>query len=219
MTTTTGHAYKPSPSQEGGDADESPSPTGMQPRGNLDDAADGLSGAEVIARASLHKGLGNGDTPLEDPHGYEEASDYTMRQRLGLRPVFYANDDGLESHPDQRPCPPWCVRTGTEYGHEIDPGRPFVAEHSTDLISLAASCYRGEFQRDPVRGVAPATIEVGLRQLGQGGQRIDVYLRQERDGEHMFTKQLALSPTDAGELVTVLSYLLAQAEAAEAMRQ
>lgn len=176
------------------------------------------AGAHLLANLDESEDSGAGAL-LEDPNGWEEASEYTRRQQLGLRAVYFPDTQEPGSHPDQRPCPPWCAIGASEYDHEIEPGAPFLAEHSTEPIGIAASVYRGTHHRGArTPGVSAATIETHMRQLGQGGQRIEVYLRQERDGEECYTKQLALGVTDAAELATVLSYLVAQADAGEALR-
>ena len=163
---------------------------------------------------------GRVSTPLEDPNGWELPEEYAIRQQLGLRPASYPASDAPATHPDQRPCPPWCTGTGGDSDHEIDPARPFVASHNTDMIATAASAYRGTVDSGAGRLVAPTTIETMLEQLGQGGQRIHVYLRHYPlpRSEMSWTKLLALSITDAAELATVLTHLIAQADAGDALR-
>jgi hypothetical protein len=173
---------------------------------------DDVGSADPIA-----EGLGGADSLIEDPNDWEEPHDYTLRQRLGLRPVSYPESG---THPDQRPCPPWCVVKESEYDHEIDPARPFTAEHYTNMIATVASAYTGTTTRSGGRLVTPATIETMMQQLGDGRQRINVYLRHypEPQRKISWTRQLALGVTDAKELVTVLSYLIGQAEAGEVLR-
>lgn len=151
---------------------------------------------------------------VEDPDQYEEDEDYTIREHLGLRPDDYSNANYTKgSHPDRRPCPPWCwVGRHPEYDHEILPDRPMTAHHTMDGVpSIVASRYPGKMCGTPDdRQVHTATIEPRLDQFGQEDPRIDIALRTySANGEqHYENDQLLMSVADAKELVKVLALLI-----------
>lgn len=159
-----------------------------------------------------------GQCLLKDPAGWEEGRDYTTRVQLGLRPVSYSADMEMGSHPDQRGCPSWCWTGQHEnFGHEINADSPMVALHTSDEISLVASKYIGEHVAH-YETVTPATWKVDLRQAGQGRPSIRVSLRQHKKGTPPVREHMALAISDAREMVTVLSYLIAMVDADEALK-
>lgn len=138
-----------------------------------------------------------------------------VRQLLGLRPDAYA-DDGIDRHPDRRPCPSWCWvgQSGGVYDHEVYAEHPMEAEHHHGPIpSVVASLYQGSIVRDgDVNYVQAATIEPHLEQVGQGAPVIRVSLRHWKGRESKYAEILRLSLTDAQELATALTYLVETAE-------
>lgn len=149
---------------------------------------------------------------IEDPHEFEEPEEFTLRQYLGLRPITLV-DDGMEgTHPDRRPCPPWCDLGNSEHGHSVEPSSPYAAEHSSVIVSLAASHYEGSAEHSAgQRFIAPATIECWLRQSGQGDTTIKVSLRHDGGGPK-WQERLRLSVNDARDLIATLTYLVGLTE-------
>ena len=103
-----------------------------------------------------------------------------VRRLLGLRPDSY-NDEGVDNHPDRRPCPPWCWvgQSHGEYGHSIDRAHPMDAEqHHDGIPHVVASLYQGHLvSGGEHRYIQAATIEPHLEQLGQAAPVIRVALR------------------------------------------
>ena len=151
----------------------------------------------------------------DDENEHEEPENACLRRELGLRPIYYSNNDTKAAHPDQRPCPSWCwVGQHPLYGHEIDHDTPMVANHIMDTNpSVAASLYEADWSRgEGERYIHVATIEPRLEQAGQGDPVIKVALRwfeHEHEHEH---EHLRLSLDEARELVTALDYLVKVAE-------
>lgn len=146
-----------------------------------------------------------------------EPEDAAVRQQLGLRPSVYASD-GIDTHPDRRPCPSWCWvgQSGGEYDHEVDCSHPMTAAHRHDGIPhVVASLYQGDnnsskYEED--RFIQAATIEPHLEQLGQGAPIIRVALRHSEDGVSKYGEILKLTLTDAQELAAALTYLVDTAD-------
>lgn len=135
----------------------------------------------------------------------EEPEDRALRTDLGLRPSYYPD---RSSHPDTRPCPSWCWvgQSDGEYDHEIDVHHPMTAEHSmSGAPRIVASQYAGEAVRRE-GWTQTATIELHLRQRGQGEPLIEVYLRQWLGQKQHFEEVLRLSVTDAEELSRALAH-------------
>jgi hypothetical protein len=150
---------------------------------------------------------------IEDPNEYEEPEQFTTRQYLGLRPVAFPADDQKHTHPDQRPCPPWCDIGNSEWGHEIDPRAVFSAEHNSERVTFPATMYGGSYDQGPSRRlVIPATIECSLSQNGQTLPKISVALRHNLDGEARYQERLRLSVNDARDLIATLTYLVGLTE-------
>jgi len=148
-----------------------------------------------------------------------EPEDETFTRTLGLRPTAYSDDDLKSSHPDQRPCPPWCwVGQQEEYGHEVLCGNPTNATHSmAGAPHVLASLYEGDRYQADAHGhgrvVMTATIEVHLDQIGQGDPTLTVCLRQHVGRESRYDEVLRLTLTDADELSRALAHVVKVAEA------
>lgn len=142
-----------------------------------------------------------------------EPEEAALRRRLGLRPVHYFNRKGPGTHPDQRPCPPWCW-IGQEDGaeHEVEPRQPTRATHSMGVdVEVMASAYQGTMSFGG-NYVSTAAVSLHLQQIGQGAPTIRVDLRRWRDGEHEYDSLLVLAVTDAAEVARALAYLVDVAE-------
>ena len=156
-------------------------------------------------------------TMFEDPDGFEEPEQYALRQKLGLRPVYYSsNTDGTKGlHPDQRGCPSWCwIAQHDEYDHSIDQDRPMTATHTTDNDpTIVASFYKGA-SHAPDYATHTATLEPRLEQVGQNLPAIHIALRHYPVGNKQvyLHKHLSLRLDDARELALVLNYLVGLAE-------
>ncbi|HXH80600.1 hypothetical protein, partial [Nocardioides sp.] len=117
---------------------------------------------------------------LDHLREHVEESDFALTERLGLRPTHYPDSSDKATHPDQRPCPPWCwVGQNKEYGHEIEWNYPATALHSMEGVpTVFASRYAGHCSGNSSTGdrdIRAATIEPHLKQRGQGEPVIDVY--------------------------------------------
>lgn len=124
-----------------------------------------------------------------------------------------------ESHPDTRPCPPWCWLTADNpegYSHEISPDRITAARHDMgEPINVRASLYGAE--QEGGRVVTTATLEVALEQDGADEPRFQVALRhyaREKGSNGLYSSvmhydhdRLRLTAEDARELALVLTYL------------
>lgn len=151
---------------------------------------------------------------IEDPNNWEDDADYARRQQLGLRPIYYPQPDLVRDHrhPDSRPCPAWCEMGQRGYEHEVTDVTPFNARHAAPNITIAASRYKG-YRIDG--GVAAAEWIMAMRAAGTSTPLIHVLLScadYEKNVERM-----VLSIDDAQDMVTVLQYLIAQADADDAL--
>ena len=160
---------------------------------------------------------GRSMTTEGDPNNFEEPEDYALRKQLSLRPIYYStNSDRTKGgHPDQRGCPSWCwVAQQDEYDHEVDHTQPMTATHSTDSISVVASCYAGDYGHgEGAAAVHTATLEPRLEQVGQGSAIVRVALRRWRGKDQLFTdSHLRLTVADARELVVALNHLIGLAK-------
>lgn len=149
-----------------------------------------------------------------DPYNYEEPEDYAVRKQLGLREIFYPVGAPAVSPP----CPPWCHLADEDgWSHTPTSSRPFVAQHVSDDITIALSQYPGEEHTvtdedgETVRGVGVATLSATIYQ-DHNSTEPAISLRHTNG-----TQVLTLSLDDASDLVTVLNYLVAKAEAGAAM--
>ena len=154
------------------------------------------------------------DTEVID---YEDDDDAALRKELGLRPIVYHANGGKGTHPDRRPCPPWCwvgKEEGDRYEHEVDPRDPMEAMHADGATArLVASLYPAPREKVNGERVGTATIEAHLEQRGQGSPVIRVGLRAHHEDCGLDYKEiLRLSLTDAEELSTVLRHFVRQAE-------
>ncbi|MEP6814122.1 MAG: hypothetical protein ABI873_01080 [Marmoricola sp.] len=145
---------------------------------------------------------------------FEEPEDVALRERLGLRPVWYANDC-KETHPDTRPCPSWCWQASSPESetHEVTADHVAAASHALEPApSILASLYESDLERQEPHGVAAAQIETHLVQLGGDEPQITVYLRDYPDRKRRFEERLRLTVADAREVITALSYVCEVAE-------
>lgn len=142
---------------------------------------------------------------------------------LDLRSTELADDQ--VSHPDERPCPPWCWvahHNPNGYAHETDPDHLLTKVHTLDWIpEIRASLYAGEKNLLRTRScyeIHTATIEPRLVQHNQALPEVNIGLRtyeRVRDADGKWRTQmkyederLRLTIADACELVTVLEYLI-----------
>jgi hypothetical protein len=152
-------------------------------------------------------------TDLVEEEPYEEDEDIALRERLGLRPIHYAQDG--QDHPDGAPCPDWCwIRQYPDYDHEVDSAHPFKANHALEPSpSFPASLYRGWHDHRPNEKwyVHPATLEVNVRAVSKADPVVTVALRQVSARSHLEfdydPERLRLSVDDARELITALTYV------------
>lgn len=146
----------------------------------------------------------------EDPLGDEEASAYSLRRHLGLRPVAFDKNAAQTkgAHPDQRPCPSWCwVAQQDEYDHDVESDHPSTTEHAANrLASVGLVSYRGYRLADTLH---LATLQVDVTQLGQAVPRIRL---SRHDAGDFHADLFKLSVSEAREVVKVLNYVIALVE-------
>jgi hypothetical protein len=134
---------------------------------------------------------------------YEEPGDAAVRRRLRLRPIVYA---GFASHPDRRPCPPWCASAGDGYGHVVEPDHPFAAYHEMEeRPAIAASFYKGARDNTDDDIVAASTVELALSQIGRARPVIRAYFRHAAGRSELL---VSLTLQDARELARILEYVV-----------
>lgn len=155
--------------------------------------------------------------PIVDPLNWEEDEDYALRVRFGFRPIVYKADP--DQHPDSRPCPQWCQCADGETVHSVDARMLTEAHHVSQSFETLLSYYDGSTCRtDDTTVVVASTLRSYLFRDGDGGRGTWIRLRADLQNPkpEQGAKMLTLSVDDAAELVTVLSALLAQADAANA---
>jgi hypothetical protein len=145
-----------------------------------------------------------------------EPDDVALRQRLGVRPIYYWAE--ASTHPDREPCPPWCwaQQGDDDWMHEIDEEHPMVATHKLEPVpTTVATLYRGERRaresQDDPSYVETASIESYLEQVGQHEPIVKLDLCHHPRGKYARENRLRLTVADTEDLISALTFLVKEA--------